>query len=888
MKLSYYTLVIIVVFNLISSVYSQSSFNSPCQKSTEGTDFWFGFMEGRHHSPNHYVEVTVTSRFSCKVYVYIGKSSTPRTIQLRANTSEQIELDWSSVEAIGSETIQDKAIHITATNLINVYALNFDRNSADVAVIYPTPSLDYEYLTACYEPNVQLNNNGNYTGKNSEFLVVATEDSTTVNIVPSVQTDQLVPAGDTISISLDKGEVYQVQSENRTGLALQGDLTGSLVKGDKPIAVFSGSYATTVPNLHTAWDHLYEQVPPVNSYGRTYVTVPLLGRLGDRFRAIASRDSTKIEIAASNTTVSLNRGQYHEFFLSHTQPSLIRSTKPIMLVQYSQSRSADRATDGDPFMIVLSPVNQLKNKVTFVAYDSDQISRYNINVITKTSNIANITLDGTSQSDKFKNVPGTKYSYAQLSTTSGEHELESLDTNNGFIAYVYGFGGIESYGYGVGFNLDVVMEITSDIGFEEDTVIQCNSTGVKLYATEYFDEVLWNTGDTSYGITVDQPGMYWATGRDSEGCVSTDSVLIIQSIVEVELGDDIELCQGDSHLISIPGNYAFQYWNTGDTTTSIIIDSAGAYSVNVENDDGCKISDSVRIVIHDKPQVKLVADSLFCDVYSDDIIVEINDADSVEWNFPGAANWTSNKASLVFENLTNTTARINVLVDGMYKIFYEIVTSNGCSGKDTIAMGFYRKPDASFEITSPAVDDPCIDYERIVTLTNSYDTLTNYEWDLDGCHNLGAISLESFRISGGANVPTRTISLTAERYGCTSEQSRSFTMDPQFEFWAQPNTGCGEFEAQFFGRDFVDDPVEYLWTFHDDNSTSSSTFTFATFALPSYSTASSSIIGATVLQGPHHWAQKSTITGTFDFSTSNSNFSPVNSTILFPAINNSS
>jgi PKD repeat protein len=31
-----------------------------CRKSTEGTDFWFGFMESRNYNPNHFIEITVT------------------------------------------------------------------------------------------------------------------------------------------------------------------------------------------------------------------------------------------------------------------------------------------------------------------------------------------------------------------------------------------------------------------------------------------------------------------------------------------------------------------------------------------------------------------------------------------------------------------------------------------------------------------------------------------------------------------------------------------------------------------------------------------------------------------------------------------------------------
>src|SRR5437660_10879675 len=41
----------------------------------------------------------------------------------------------------------------------------------------------------------------------------------------------------------------------------------------------------------------------------------------------------------------------------------------------------------------------------------------------------------------------------------------------------------------------------------------------------------------------------------------------------------------------------------------------------------------------------------------------------------------------------------------------------------------------------------------------------------------------------------------------------------------------------------------------------SSTFTFATLTAPAFSRAISSSSGAIILQGPHHSAQKSTITG---------------------------
>src|SRR3989344_2228013 len=55
--------------------------------------------------------------------------------------------------------------------------------------------------------------------------------------------------------------------------------------------------------------------------------------------------------------------------------------------------------------------------------------------------------------------------------------------------------------------------------------------------------------------------------------------------------------------------------------------------------------------------------------------------------------------------------------------------------------------------------------------------------------------------------------------------------------------------------------------YFDANSLASSTLTLTKFTLPSNSFASSSTTGLTILQGPHHSAQKSTKTGCEEFIT---------------------
>ena len=240
-----------------------------CHKSTEGTEFWFGFMENRWYTGNNYTEITVTAREATTFTVESGPNGNfIGDYSIDDNGIIQIRIPGNpeDIEATGSETVQDRGIHLISENPVNLYALNYDMNSADVAVIYPIESLGTEYYAMCYKPHINIHADGYAEGKNSEFLVVATEDSTIVNIVPSVYTDKGKAPEDTFNVTLNKGQVYQVQSanDNYTG---QGDLTGSYITSDKPVAFYSGSLATTVPADENmcCYDHLFEQIPPIHS-----------------------------------------------------------------------------------------------------------------------------------------------------------------------------------------------------------------------------------------------------------------------------------------------------------------------------------------------------------------------------------------------------------------------------------------------------------------------------------------------------------------------------------------------------------------------------------------------------------------------------------------------
>jgi len=569
----------------------------PCHYTTEGTDFWFALMENRITGIEHYIEITVSSRKGAEITLTYGLGETLiGKYTVAANSSEPIPIDYTLLEASGSETIENKGIHLVASDSVNVYALNYRTRSSDVAMIYPTESLGKEYFAMCYTPHPT-----NTVESNSEFLIVATVDNTNVKITPSIDTDRGKKANSTFTVSLNKGQSYQVQSMN-SNVTGQGDLTGSHIVSDQPIAFYSGVKSTAVPYTGQTRDHLYEQIPPTNTWGREFYIVPLKQRDKDTYRVLAADDGTIVTIEGQNKTVTLKRGIFYEFELTSSQACRVVASNKVLLAQFCRSQEVDSNNGvGDPFMIILSPISQKINDVTFEAYESNLIQNiFYINIITLTSEVDHILLDGTGISSFFNAFPRNKYSYAQVPITKGTHRLQNPNKDGGFLAYVYGFGdnnNTESYGYGVGFNLDIQLEIGGSFEITNDTLLICHGIPEKLETGEYFVSYLWNTGDTTSTILASEEKWYSLTARTLVGCIKTDSIYVKVNMPEISLGSDTSVCLPGEFSIVASDGFKNYRWQDGSDKQTYTVDSTGYYSVIVTNKYGCQATDTIHVEV---------------------------------------------------------------------------------------------------------------------------------------------------------------------------------------------------------------------------------------------------------------------------------------------------
>lgn len=329
-----------------------------------------------------------------------------------------------------SDGVENHGIRITADAPVTVYGLNKAAFTTDAFAGLPISTLGSNYRIMTYSGSPQL-------------AVVATEDNTVVEVTPSVAVGARA-AGVTYEVSLNALQVYQLTGRT--------DLTGTQIIASKPVAVFGGARCVNVPPGFFACDHLVEQIPPVDTWGQSVITVPLATRFnGDTFRILANEEETIVNILGQDPeTLVLNKGQFAERILRGV--NRITANQPVLVAQFSNGSQFDNVT-GDPFMMLLPTSEQFLNQYTFATTGSG-IEFHFVNIVAETpdAQAGNVFLDGVPiQASDFVPVPATPFSVATKGITAGSHTMFS---SSPFGIYVYGFGNFDSYGYPGGFGLE--------------------------------------------------------------------------------------------------------------------------------------------------------------------------------------------------------------------------------------------------------------------------------------------------------------------------------------------------------------------------------------------------------------------------------------------------
>jgi gliding motility-associated-like protein len=218
----------------------------------------------------------------------------------------------------------------------------------------------------------------------------------------------------------------------------------------------------------------------------------------------------------------------------------------------------------------------------------------------------------------------------------------------------------------------VTVTVTSQptVNLGNDTIL-CNApVNVLLDAGNSGATYQWSTGATTQQITATAAGTYSVTVTDPGGLCSDHDSIVITLAAQPVINGDTAICAGQTVLLD-PGISAQQFvWNTGDTTSTLLVSATGFYSVQVINAP-CTLSTSMNLTVTPLPVVALGADTTLCP--GTQLIL---DAQNTGANY----NWSTGA----------TLQSILVSDAGMYAV---TVNAQNCAAADTVNISIAQNID---------------------------------------------------------------------------------------------------------------------------------------------------------------------------------------------------
>ncbi|PZR30030.1 MAG: hypothetical protein DI535_00580 [Citrobacter freundii] len=143
---------------------------------------------------------------------------------------------------------------------------------------------------------------------------------------------------------------------------------------------------------------------------------------------------------------------------------------------------------------------------------------------------------------------------------------------------------------------------------------------------------LWSNGSVADSQYISTPGYHWIETTRA-GCSNRDSFFVsIKPSPKVSLGNDTLICSGGSLILNAANPGAAYAWNTGATSQTISVATAGDY-ISIVYINGCKATDTIAVSIFDVTTSDFSYKKDVCDPATV-IYTGVSDPSAtVEWDF---------------------------------------------------------------------------------------------------------------------------------------------------------------------------------------------------------------------------------------------------------------
>ena len=719
---------------------------------------------------------------------------------------------------LDDEIVSDKFVRITAIEPIVVFYEIVKNNLTGSTLLFPSTAIGNEYVIPSYpiNANASSNNSGN-----NLFNIIATTPNTEIEITPSITNQSgTKTAGIPYTIILPKvGDIYQF-----LGNKLQ-DLSGTRLKAVGANAACSNFVVFTGSNRSifgcvgaSSGDVLISQVFPVSTWGKEFYVTPFLISSGSGFqnsivRIYNTNKDTNISINKNGTTSThtISAGYNYYELEDDGEPIQIIADEPVMVVHYMKSDACNDGV-GDPEMIVINPIEQALNNITFYSADgsfvpgnNSNIANHYLNVIIKTTASNTFRINGKPPNATFNVIPGTNYSFLseditnETATQNGVHNIKADDN---FIAIAYGLSAFESYGYVTGsdfknkysfisstditqtsyenycigatinLSLDVAfipLQIEWDLGNGSPSVIQTNPVPISTFIVDGVTVYHFLPPTSIQQVFFNTVGKYTITAKCSAVNLCNSTTANVIKVIDISnpiLADfqNVTECEAYTLPTLTIGKYYTQPNGQGTLLDagSIITSSQTIYVYNKPgNNPNCFDEKSFTVTILPKPTVIASNDVAICPNVPTKL--SASGADTYTWS--PATGLSSTTGDTITANPSSTTT---------YTVIGTL--ANGCFSKDEVVVSVFSNP-----IVSAGSNQTICEGESVNLTATGAGT---YTWS-------PAIGLSS---TSGATVsanPTQTTIYTVtgtSSDGCISTSQVTVNVTPKPEIIVTGNT----------------------------------------------------------------------------------------------------
>ena len=550
------------------------------------TTFWFAAPEVTSDNGN-IPTVLHLSSYASSATVTVSEPANPsfqtQTVTLNAYSATTVTLtsQLNYVENKPANTILPYGIKISSTAKISAY---YEEASAKNPEIFPLKGVLATGLKFMIPSQTTLANSSFFTVAKSGFIVVATEDNTTVSLNLNVADS----AGKTTyTVTLNKGQTYAVRASDKTVAAHFG---GSTVTANKPVSVtiYDDSLdAVSICSSCNCKDLIGDQILPIANNGSEFIIVR--GDLDilsneDYYYVWATSDNTSITVNGS-LVATINTGQSYTGTLSDPSAYIVTSN-PVYLYQMTGVSCEVGATNLPSIKCTGSQL---------VSFSRATTETFQLNLLCKAADIGNFSVNGTTgiiTASMFAAVPGTNNAWMAARITSSN--LPSINT-----LFVAGSTSVVSNSSGL-FHLGFMNgEVSTGARFgyfsNYSTVLSnpivasttCVGSDIQLNSTLVSGATYSWTGPNNFTSNVYNPviskaalsntGVYYLTATINGCGTSVDSVTVnVHPLPTVSFTKSLDtLCYGSSKNLSFslsgtaPWTFIYNNQVQNDTLTNI-------------------------------------------------------------------------------------------------------------------------------------------------------------------------------------------------------------------------------------------------------------------------------------------------------------------------------